>query len=426
MNHGSDVAAAGLETSRAPDSLQGGGHIRRSARLTRMPRPRVMIVLGTRPEAIKVAPVALAMRTMADRFDTVMCSTGQHRELLVDALRPFGLTPDLDLDLMEPGQELADLTARALTGLDAAYQAFRPDLVLVQGDTTTAFAGALAAYYRQIPVAHLEAGLRTNDIHDPFPEEANRRLVSRLATVHFAPTARAARQLSREGFSGRDIVVTGNTVIDALLIIHGRSSIGEAVVPAGTDGRSILVTMHRRESYGAPFESICRAITSIADRYPTIEFVLPVHPAPNVHDPVHDLLGAHPRIRLIEPLPYPEFVATLSRSHFVLTDSGGIQEEAPALAKPVLVMRNTRERPEGISAGTARLVGTSTGRIVEAAEELLDDPAAYARMARAVNPFGDGRAAERVVHALSYRYGYTDAPPDAFIDAARPETVTAQ
>lgn len=389
-------------------------------------RPRVMIVFGTRPEAIKIAPVAMALRSVADRFDTVLCSTGQHRELLAHALSPFGLTPDLDLALMQPGQELADLTGRALAGLDGVYEQYRPDLVLVQGDTTTAFVGALAAYYRRIPVAHLEAGLRTDDLYDPFPEEVNRRLISCLAAVHFAPTTRAASRLSREGFSARDVLVTGNTVIDALLYIHGRSEVGEAAMAADTGGRSILVTMHRRESYGAPFENICRAIRSVADSHPAVEFVLPVHPAPKVQEPVRRMLGAHPRVRLIEPLAYPEFVAVLSRSHFVMTDSGGIQEEAPALAKPVLILRNTTERPEAISAGTARLVGTSTQTIVEAAEELLVDPAAYERMARAVNPFGDGRAANRVVDALSYRYGYIRTPPDAFFEATRPEGVMVQ
>ena len=380
------------------------------------PRPRVMIVFGTRPEAIKIAPVAMALRTAADRFETLLCSTGQHRELLAQALHPFGLAPDLDLELMTPSQTLAALTGRALAALDAAYEQYRPDLVVVQGDTTTAFAGALAAYYRKVPVAHLEAGLRTDDVYDPFPEEANRRLVSSLASVHFAPTSRAGGRLVREGFAAGDVLVTGNTVIDALLYIHGRSGI-RAVVAAAGDRRSILVTMHRRESYGLPFENICRAIRSVADRHPAVGFVLPVHPAPDVQEPVHRLLGPHPRVSLIEPLAYPEFVAVLSGSHFVLTDSGGIQEEAPALAKPVLILRNTTERPEAISAGTARLVGTSTRAIVEATEELLLDSATYDRMARAVNPFGDGRAADRVVGALSYRYGFSAAPPDAFFDA---------
>ena len=374
-----------------------------------------MIVFGTRPEAIKIAPVAMALRSQVDRFETVLCSTGQHQALLEQALRPFELTPDVDLQLMTPRQRLGELTGRALAGLDLVFDRYRPDLVLVQGDTTTAFSGALAAYYRKIPVAHLEAGLRTGDPYDPFPEEVNRRLVACLATLHFAPTLRAAMQLDREGYPSGDVLVTGNTVIDALLYVHGRSG-GALTGPTavGSD-RSILVTMHRRESYGAPFENICHAITAIADDHPAVEFVVPVHPAPDVQEPIRRLLGGHPRVRLTEPLDYPAFVAALGRCHFVLTDSGGIQEEAPALAKPVLVMRNTTERPEAIWAGTARLVGTSTATIVGAAKELLQDGTAYDRMARAVNPFGDGRAADRVVGALSYRYGYAPARPEAFL-----------
>ena len=412
-----------LDSDRSLRGGDGNGHF---GAVRAVPRPRVMIVFGTRPEAIKIAPVAIALRSVADRFDTILCSTGQHRELLAQALGPFGLTPDLDLALMRPGQGLADLAGRALAGLDAVYENHRPDLVLVQGDTTTAFVGALAAYYRQIPVAHLEAGLRTDDLYDPFPEEANRRLVSSLASLHFAPTARAASRLRSEGYSPRDVLITGNTVIDALLFIHGRSEARATTVVANTGGRSILVTMHRRESYGAPFENICRAIESVANRHPAIEFVLPVHPAPNVQEPVRRMLGAHPQVRLIEPLAYPEFVTALGRSYFVLTDSGGIQEEAPALAKPVLILRNATERPEGIRAGTARLVGTSTQAIVKASEELLVDVAVYDRMARAVNPFGDGRAASRVVDALSYRYGYVATPPEAFVEGREPDAVMMQ
>ena len=386
---------------------------------------RVLIVFGTRPEAIKIAPVALALRSVPHRFETVLCSTGQHRELVDQALAPFGLSPDIDLHVMRSAQRLADVAGRILAALDRVYAKRRPDLVLVQGDTTSCFVGALAAYYRRIPVAHLEAGLRTDDVYDPFPEEVHRRLVSSLATFHFAPTRRAASQLSREGLSADDILVTGNTVIDALLHIYATTVRREGAFER-TDRRSILVTMHRRESYGAPFENICRAITSLADNHRSVEFVLPVHPAPSVQEPVRRLLGDHPRIRLIGPLAYPDFVATLSRSHFVMTDSGGIQEEAPALAKPVLVLRNTTERPEAVSAGTAKLVGTTTETIVEAAQELLGDSAAYERMARAVNPFGDGHAADRVVDALSYRYGYTRVPPDAFSEHAVQEPVIAR
>lgn len=388
-------------------------------------RPRLMLVFGTRPEAIKIAPVAIALRSMSDRFETVLCSTGQHDALLAQALLPFGLTPDVDLGLMTTRQGLGELTGRAMTGLDGVLERSRPDLVLVQGDTTSAFCGALAAFYRQIPVAHLEAGLRTGDRYDPFPEEANRRLISCLASLHFAPTVRAALQLDREGMSRHDVLVTGNTVIDALLYIHERVGPTPSPAPGTLGRRQILVTMHRRESYGAPFEHICRAISTLADAHPTVDFVLPLHPAPDVQAPIRRLLGSHPGVRLTAPLAYPAFVTLLGRCHFVLTDSGGIQEEAPALAKPVLVMRNTTERPEAISAGTARLVGTSTDSIVDAAEELLVDAAAYDRMAKAVNPFGDGRAADRVVGALSYRYGYVATRPQPFLGAERPHGVLA-
>jgi UDP-N-acetylglucosamine 2-epimerase (non-hydrolysing) len=290
----------------------------------------------------------------------------------------------------------------------------------VQGDTTSAFVGALAAYYRQIPIAHLEAGLRTRNLSSPFPEEGNRRLISSVASLHFAPTRRAETQLIGEGVAPGDVYVTGNTVIDALMLINSREEKTNQTNGASTDGRTILVTMHRRESYGTPFEDICRAIRFVADSHPRVRFLIPTHPSPNVQRPVHQMLGSHPRIRLIGSLAYPDFVAALSRCHFVLTDSGGIQEEAPALAKPVLVMRDTTERPEGIMAGTARLVGTSTNAIVAAAEELLLDSGAYERMARAINPFGDGRAAHRVAGALSYRYGFVSEPPDDFVDRREP------
>jgi UDP-N-acetylglucosamine 2-epimerase (non-hydrolysing) len=377
-------------------------------------RPRLMIVFGTRPEAIKIAPVAIALRAMVDRFETVLCSTGQHRELLGLALQAFGLVPDVHLDVMRPRQSLAGLTGRLLAGVDEVYGRLRPDLVIVQGDTTTAFVGALAAYYRKIPIAHVEAGLRTDDLSSPFPEEGNRRLITSLASVHFAPTPRAETQLIREGVPPADVFVTGNTVIDALMLISERDRNPKRTAPR-SDGPTILVTMHRRESYGTPFEDICRAIRFVADSHPRVSFLIPTHPSPNVQRPVHEMLGSHPRIRLIGSLAYPDFVTALSRCHFVLTDSGGIQEEAPALAKPVLVMRDTTERPEAITAGTARLVGTSTNAIVAATEELLLNPSAYNRMARAINPFGDGRAAHRVAGALSYRYGFISEPPAAFL-----------
>ena len=370
-----------------------------------------------------MAPVALALKAMDDRFETVLCSTGQHKELLAQALEPFGLSPDVDLGLMKAGQSLASLTSRSIPRLDAVYAKLRPDLVMVQGDTATAFAGALAAYYRRIPIAHLEAGLRTGAMYSPFPEEGNRRLISTLASLHFAPTSWAATRLTREGFRPRDVLVTGNTVIDALLYIHKRPELVEAADPGVTDARTILVTMHRRESYGAPFERICRAIAVVADRHPDVRFTFPMHPAPEVRVPVTRMLGSHPSIRLIDALAYPQFVAALSRCHLVLTDSGGVQEEAPALAKPVLILRKTTERPEAIRAGTARLVGTSTDAIVDATDELLSDWAAYDRMAHAANPFGDGRASARVAAALSYRYGFVESPPLAFLETVRSDLV---
>lgn len=383
-----------------------------------------MLVLGTRPEAIKLAPVAMRLAQMTDRFETVICSTGQHREMLTQALAAFGLQPHVDLQLMRPGQALSSLLARAIEGLDETYVRLRPDVVIVQGDTTSALAGALAAYHRRIPTAHLEAGLRTGDLYSPFPEEGNRRLISTLASVHFAPTSWAAGRLSREGLRTRDVLVTGNTVIDALLYIHRQMGSPEAETACPTE-RTVLVTMHRRESYGAPFERICRAISTVVQHDPSVRFLLPMHPAPNVQRPVRRLLAGNRRVALVPPMAYPEFVSALSRCHLVLTDSGGVQEEAPALAKPVLILRKTTERPEAIRAGTARLVGTSIDSIVDATEELLNDAGAYERMARAGNPFGDGQAAERVVGALSYRFGLEDSLPAAFYERVRLEAVAS-
>jgi UDP-N-acetylglucosamine 2-epimerase (non-hydrolysing) len=391
----------------------------RTRRRSGSPRPRIVLVVGTRPEAIKMAPVVLALKSLEDRFETILCSTGQHRELLTQALEPFGLAADLDLALMRPNQSLADLTGRAVPALDAVFRKLKPDLVVVQGDTTSAFVGALAAFYRRTPIAHLEAGLRTGDMYSPFPEEVNRRLISTLASLHFAPTSWAANRLRREGFRSRDVLITGNTVIDALLYIHRQGQLVASHSAPGTRARTILITMHRRESYGAPFERICSAIQIVADRHPELRFRFPMHPAPSVRRPARRFLESHPNVELHEPLRYPDFVAALSECHFVLTDSGGIQEEAPALAKPVLVLRKRTERPEAIRAGTARLVGTSTEAIVDAAEELLSDPAAYDRMAQAANPFGDGRASSRVAAALSYRFGFIDSPPLEFFESVR-------
>lgn len=388
----------------------------------RAARPRVLVTFGTRPEAIKLAPVVLGLHALDREFEVVLCSTGQHRELLDQSLEAFGLRPDLDLGLMRPGQSLIDLSSRALKKLDAAVRSVRPDVVLVQGDTTSAMAAALAAYLLQVPVGHVEAGLRTGDLYQPFPEEGNRRIVGTLASMHFAPTLTAARRLEREHVPSRDVYVTGNTVIDALLYTKGRQ------IPRARDRRSsrrrLLVTLHRRESLGRPLQELCRAILAIVVRNPDIEVVFPVHASPLVREPVYQILGAHPRIELCTPLGYAEFVALLDTCYLVLTDSGGIQEEAPALGKPVLVLRNKTERFEGIEAGTARLVGTNPQRVVEATERLLLNEDEYRAMATAPNPYGDGHAAERIVQALRYHFGLSPDRPVGFTAVAqlRPTT----
>ncbi|MDQ3863427.1 MAG: UDP-N-acetylglucosamine 2-epimerase (non-hydrolyzing) [Actinomycetota bacterium] len=337
-----------------------------------------------------MAPVALALRERTSEFQTVLCSTGQHRGMLKQTLAVFGLTPDVDLDLMLPSQTLSDLTARAVGALDQVMTDARPDLVVVQGDTTSAMAGALAAYYRRMPVAHLEAGLRTDDLYQPFPEEGNRRLIDTLAALHFAPTPSAACRLRQEGVPNGRIFVTGNTVIAALLYV--RKGVRPATCSSLPNGcRRVLLTMHRRESRGEALENICRAILQLVERNHDIEVVFPVHASPFVREPVTRMLGERARIRLTEPLGYQEFVLLMDSCHLILTDSGGIQEEAPALGKPVLVLRDTSERTEAISAGTSLLLGTDIDRVVSATETLLHDEKAYRTMAHAENPYGDGR-----------------------------------
>lgn len=367
-------------------------------------KKKVLVVCGTRPEGIKLAPVVQAL-AKSPAFDTKLCVTGQHREMLAPILSFFGLKPDFDLELMKPGQTLYDVTAGALVKLKPVLDQVKPDVVVVQGDTTTAFAGALAAFYEKVKVAHVEAGLRTGDRYSPFPEEMNRVLVSRLADFHFAPTENARRHLEAEGVR-QGVFVTGNTVIDALLEAHELVKRGHADAFArefsmlDASKRLVLVTGHRRESFGAPFESICRALKTLAEKYPDAELLYPVHLNPNVRAPVDRILKGTPRIHLIEPVDYPRLVYLLSRATLVLTDSGGIQEEAPTLGKPVLVMREVTERPEGIDAGCAALVGTDERRIVDTASTLLDDAAAYARMAQAKNPYGDGTAAAQIAAIL--------------------------
>lgn len=365
----------------------------------------VLVIFGTRPEAIKLFPVVRALdATGGLRVRT--CVTAQHRGLLDQVLAIAGLTPDVDLDLMEPGQTLDRLTARLLTELGAVMDREKPDMVVVQGDTATAMAGALAAYYRKVPVAHVEAGLRSGDIYHPWPEEVNRRIVAPIAAVHFAPTDTAADSLRRENVDPAAIHVTGNTVIDALHWTRERiatdPSLATAVVPLAerfAGKRTILVTTHRRENFGDGMAAIARAIGRIADR-DDVAVVFPMHPNPNVGSVMDAVLGDRPNIARIEPLDYPNFIAALDMAHIVLTDSGGVQEEAPALGKPVLVMRETTERPEGVAAGTARLVGTDEDRIVSGIFTLLDDKDAHAAMARAHNPFGDGQASERIARVV--------------------------
>ncbi len=367
---------------------------------------KVLVVMGTRPEAIKLAPVVRELDRRRREFRCVLCTTSQHREMLAPMLQFFGLAPAHDLDVMRPEQKLCDLTGRILSGLDRVLDVERPDWVVVQGDTTTAMAAGLAAYYRQIRLAHVEAGLRTNNKYSPFPEEINRRLVGVLADLHFAPTADAARNLRREGVAPRAVVRTGNTVTDALLWAAGKirkdpPRMPDGIPPAGKGRKLVLVTGHRRENFGGGLEQICRALKAAAAARPELDFVYPVHLNPNVKAPVNRLLGGHPRIFLTPPVDYPVLVALLQRAWLVVTDSGGIQEEAPTFGVPVLVTRDTTERPEGLRAGNARLVGTDGAAILRWIRKLAAEPAVHARMARARNPYGDGHAARRIADRLA-------------------------
>jgi len=366
-----------------------------------MPAPDVLVIYGTRPEVIKLAPVIWALR--GRNVHVVTCATGQHRELIAPLLTWFGIENDFDLELMRPGQSLVDLTASALEAVSRLIQRIKPRLIVVQGDTSTAFAGALAGYLNQVPVAHVEAGLRTGNLFDPYPEEANRKMISAVTGYHFAPTASAQRQLLAEGIAPASVFLVGNTVIDALLWTATR--IDHEAQGGLDDGeqRLILVTAHRRESFGAPLDGICRALLSLIERNPELRIVFPVHPNPQVREKVHQLLGNEPRIQLFAPLDYQEMVLVLAKSYLVLTDSGGLQEEAPALGKPVLVLRNTTERPEAVEAGAARLVGTGHDTIVHETEALLRQPERYAAMARVRFPFGDGHSAERIARILKDR-----------------------
>lgn len=364
---------------------------------------KVLTVFGTRPDAIKMAPVVKELARRKERFDLKVVVTGQHREMLDQVLSIFEITPDYDLAIMQQGQTLAGITTRALEGLETIFAQEKPDAVLAQGDTTTTFVAALAAFYHKAVFGHVEAGLRTGNRFDPFPEEMNRLLTTRLATLHFPPTKESAENLLAEGVSQESVVVTGNTVIDALL-----STAQKPYTPADPElarvlarpGRMVLVTAHRRENWGEPMERICRAVAEISDRFPDLSVVFPMHKNPVVRDTVTAILGDKERVALIEPPDYAPFVKLEQKATLILTDSGGVQEEAPSLGKPVLVMRETTERPEGVAAGTAKLVGTDTVVIAEEASRLLTDQTAYDHMAKAVSPYGDGHAAKRIIDAL--------------------------
>jgi UDP-N-acetylglucosamine 2-epimerase len=358
--------------------------------------------VGTRPDAIKSAPVVLEFRRHADAVETFLVSTGQHREMLDQALAAFGISADRDLALMREGQPLAALTARALEGLDVCIEEYRPDVVLAQGDTTTTFCAGLAAFYRQVPFAHIEAGLRTPTVWSPFPEEFNRRAVGMTARWHFAPTRWAAANLIAEAADPATVVVTGNTGIDAVRIVAASQG-GRAF--ADHSGRVVLLTTHRRENWGEPQAQVARAARRLLDAHPDVLLVVPMHKNPLVRQTLVGGLGGHPRARLLEPPDYAEFVGWMQRADLILSDSGGVQEEAPAFGVPVLVLRETTERPEGVEAGCARLVGTDEQAVFAAADRLLSDPGARAAMARTANPYGDGRASERICHAVLRDWG---------------------
>ena len=364
---------------------------------------KVLTVFGTRPEAIKMAPLALQL-AQDDRFDAKVCVTAQHREMLDQVLSLFELTPDYDLNLMKPGQDLTDITSGILQGLKGILTEFKPDIVLVHGDTATTFAAALAAYYQQIPVGHVEAGLRTGNLYSPWPEEGNRCLTGAITAMHFAPTDAARQNLVAEGVSEQRIFVTGNTVIDALLQVIQKIDANSSEIQQlaqrfdflDPSKKMILVTGHRRESFGGGFERICQALVQTAQAHPDVQIVYPVHLNPNVQEPVKRLLADSPTIHLIEPQDYLPFVYLMNQAHIILTDPGGIQEEAPSLGKPVLVMRDTTERPEAVQAGTVKLVGTNAETIVQELNCLLTDSAAYQQMSQAHNPYGDGLACQRI------------------------------
>lgn len=367
---------------------------------------KVLTVFGTRPEAIKMAPLVLAL-AQEPAIESRVCVTAQHREMLDQVLELFKIVPEYDLDIMKPGQDLYDITSKILLGLRDVLEEFKPDWVLVHGDTTTTFSASMAAFYKQVKVGHVEAGLRTGDLYSPWPEEANRTLTGVITAKHFAPTQASANNLLREHVSSSNIVVTGNTVIDALLQVKNKVLATDSTQKMMTekfvdiiDKPYVLITGHRRESFGGGFERICESISQLAVRYPNFNFVYPVHLNPNVQEPVNRLLADKPNVKLIEPQDYLPFVFLMDRSFLILTDSGGVQEEAPSLGKPVLVMRDTTERPEAVEAGTVRLVGTDVAKIVSTVSELIESPSLYKEMSRAHNPYGDGLASKRIIDSL--------------------------
>ena len=381
---------------------------------------KIMLVFGTRPEAIKMAPLVKAFEQRKEEFQTIVCVTGQHREMLDQVLQIFEITPDYDLNIMKQGQDLYDVTARVLLGMRDVLKEAQPDVVLVHGDTTTSTAAALAAFYQQIPVGHVEAGLRTHNIYSPWPEEMNRQITGRITTYNFSPTPLSRENLLKENVAEEKIIVTGNTVIDALYWVVNKikedatlqSSLADVLKRSGYDvarldggKKLVLITGHRRENFGDGFISMCRAIQTLTRRYPEVDFVYPMHLNPNVRKPIHEVFGEDlsqlGNMFFIEPLEYLSFVYLMEKATIVLTDSGGIQEEAPGLGKPVLVMRDTTERPEALDAGTVKLVGTDFDKIVNSVSELLDDEEAYQRMSQAVNPYGDGKACPRIVAHLA-------------------------
>jgi UDP-N-acetylglucosamine 2-epimerase (non-hydrolysing) len=383
-----------------------------------MPPIKVMTVFGTRPEAIKMAPVVLELQKHPGKIQSIVAVTAQHREMLDQVLQLFHLRPDYDLDIMSPSQTLFDITSRALVGLRDVLSTARPDIVLVHGDTTTTFVGALAAYYSQIPVGHVEAGLRTGDKYSPFPEEMNRKLAGALTDIHFAPTETARQNLRAEGVADQAIFVTGNTVIDALLsTVDPAYRFDDALLPSLSfqDRRVILVTTHRRENLGEPMRQVYQALKRIVSEQPDVEIVFPVHKNPKVREVVDSVLGNLPRVHLTDPMDYQPFANLMARSSLILTDSGGIQEEAPSLGKPVLVLRDTTERPEAIAAGTVRLIGTAEEVVYREIRTLLSDRSRYRAMSEAANPYGDGRASSRIVQAILWWKGLDPLPPEHFV-----------